>query len=544
MVITKKKYNNNNNTKYSKKLFNDNNVNFNGGASSIPKVHTKMNHAKTVAKVAAKGIGAAAIGTVHAATTKLPHIAFGAVKALVTSPVYVPKLLYQSAKALKGYFGKGKKTLKQKETYEEIKSKLTELNQRFQAGKDPKLLSTEESAEQLKAVKDVKTYIETLQNKKSKDKKYTQLISGINVSTGTKTPSELLAELKTQYEKVKQIHNDELKTTNKNYKKATANKNAIQYLYIQTKKDYNTLIDNKKRYEAKLSEGLIQQLSGIRRKQYENELNTIQKSLLTTAPMLKQHELNLQKASNALRKQNKKTFEGSAASRQRQWNRLKSTASTVFAPLVEIGKEYEKTYKNLDDPKTGIIKSVGKALFTLPDDYTESLKAPFRSLTLKQPFDKYVSKSGASPFKAKGLRSTKSLFTNINILGDGLQRQNAANVNTTKTRQELENIKSEFIKRQNKYTELEMEKEFLDNKYGLPYQNYNQFKSFLKYMKPSDRKKYIKEMKDPKQYEVLKKIHQRINAEDAIKKINTYLNPISAKDAIRRVNFLNNNSIS
>jgi hypothetical protein len=542
MVITKKKYNNNN-TKYSKKLFNDNNVNFNGGAA-IPKVTTKMNNAKTVAKVAAKGIGAAAISTVHAATTKLPHIAFGAVKSAITSPVYIPKLLYQSAKALKGYFGKGKKTLKQKETYEEIKSKLTELNQKFKKGRDSKVISTDLSAEQKKAVGDLRTYIETLQNKKSKDIKYTQLISGINVSTGTKTPSELLAELKTQYEQVKQNYNDELKTTNKNYENATKIKNAIQYLYNQTKKDYNTLIDKKKFYEAKLSEGLIQQLSEVRRKDYENTLKKIQKSLLTTAPMLKQHELNLQKASNALRKQNKKTFEGSAASRQRQWNRLKSTASTVFAPLVEIGKEYEKTYKNLDDPKTGIIKSVGKALFTLPDDYTESLQAPFRSLTLKQPFDKYVSKSGASPFKAKGLRSTKSLFSNITTLGDGLIRQNAANVNTTKTRQELENIKSEFIKRQNKYTELEMEKEFLANKYGLPYQNYNQFKSFLKYMKPSDRKKYIKEMKDPKQYEVLKKIHQRINAEDAIKKINTYLNPISAKDAIRRVNFLNNNSNS
>ena len=63
--------------------------------------------------------------------------------------------------------------------------------------------------------------------------------------------------------------------------------------------------------------------------------------------------------------------------------------------------------------------------------------------------------------------------------------------------------------------------EFIANKYDLPNQNYNQIKSFLKYMNPSARKQYIKEMKDPKQYEVLKKIHQRINAKDEIKKINT-----------------------
>jgi hypothetical protein len=499
MIITKKKYKN----KYSKKLLK-------GGSSAIPKTDVPKKTSKT--RKVLRGLSAAITGTAKVGLT-LPQFGIKAVKAVALSPYTYGKATYHHRQIL-GMGPQVKENLEYKNKYHNYQKVLEQLHQK------------EEEISKDSSITDKSAALQKLRNSQNLLEIEKHVSRGSVPSPDITVPGytkDLLARLQGDYELRKKTHNNSLNQSYKNTKKAYNNKkrqyNSLQnnISRLKTKYErYKKYVDPKK--SSKFSLQLGKKLSEL-----EIDIHSKESEIQTALSELK-------KTSEEIRKQDKKTFEGSIASLERKQARKDSTVSTFTAPFRHIRNAYKNTYESLKDPNQQFTNSLklDKLGATGPINYLTGIVKSVIPSIKKQSFN--TPNTGRAFYKSTSLRNEKSLARDIDLLSEGLKKQQQGNINTTKTKKELERIKQELLRRQSKnYKEFDLEKKFNSYSYGLPgYEGkakpeYNQFKNMFKNLSLVERKQYLELMKQSNpikgQYEAIAKIYKYLNIDETIEKI-------------------------
>lgn len=508
MVITKKKYKH----KYSKKLLKGGKQIFNGGGSFFKKV-------KSIKPT--KAVGALGIGALHVAA-KTPKILGQAVVATLKSPWTLIKGAWQGAKL--GYTAKkteGRKNLQYIDAYKKATAAIEESQKSKPATVAEQFLQTEELKKKLKP------YAEKL-----------------GVTDLSRSATNIDTEIRKKYENKKTAYNTALNEKREAKFKKKYGEDAV---YQSKQTQYN---DKKRAYN--FAEGQLAQLKKnsdrigsltVFKSFDQNKFSQKQGDIQKKEDELKAQAAELKKLSSELQNKSKRSFEGSAAQYERRIERLKQTGQELIAPAAEVYKTFENTYRALDNPQTVGFKASVASAFTKPlQNYGQQLKdgfsltqTPYKSSNIS---GEYTSKTGQAFYKAKNQRSTTSLSSNIRTLGEGLQKQHDSKTDETKTRQELEKLRSEFTIRKNKYPESEMQNAFMKVKLGLPPvgnrilppANYNDFKTQLKDLGKMEGgidqlHNYVNKLKstNPEQYLLAKQLYRRVVAENELEQIEGYL---------------------